>query len=397
MRVLFVDDDPNILQGLQRLLRSMRHEWHLAFALGPREATTMFENEPFDVIVTDMRMPEMTGAELLARIRDSHPAVARIVLSGHSHLESAVRSAGIAHQFLAKPCDGETLRNTIARVLALRRLLHDENLARLVSSIGSLPSLPTSYARINEELCSDDPSLQRVADIVASDIAMSAKVLQLVNSAFFGLARRVDSITQAVTLLGTDVIKALVVSRAAFSEFDARSTRFSPEHLWRHSLRVGAVAAAIAKSERCDAATVGETLQAGMLHDIGQLILATHLPERYDATLDRAATTLFDAETDTLGANHAHVGAYLLGLWGLPDNTVEAVAFHHEPDSVALASFAPLSAVHAADALVHEADDAADCPERRAATAALESHYSAATIDRWRAIATDTLTGTDSP
>src|SRR4051812_40882350 len=125
MRVLFVDDDPNILQGLQRLLRPMRREWEMSFALGPHEAITLFNDAPFDVVVTDMRMPDMTGVELLARIRDTHPAVARIILSGQSQLESAVTSAGIAHQFLAKPCDAEALRATIVRVLALRNLLHD--------------------------------------------------------------------------------------------------------------------------------------------------------------------------------------------------------------------------------------------------------------------------------
>ena len=158
MRVLFVDDEPNILQGLQRLLRPMRREWEMSFALGPREAIALFDQAPFDVVVSDMRMPEMSGAELLGRIRDINPAVARIVLSGHSQLESAVCSAGIAHQFLAKPCDAESLRETILRVLALRNLLKDPALTRVVAGIGSLPSLPASYAAINAELGGEDPS-----------------------------------------------------------------------------------------------------------------------------------------------------------------------------------------------------------------------------------------------
>jgi HD-like signal output (HDOD) protein/CheY-like chemotaxis protein len=396
MRVLFIDDDPNILQGLQRLLRPMRREWDMSFALGPREATAMFDKEPFDVVVSDMRMPEMTGAELLSRIRDSHPAVARIILSGHSQMDAAVRSAGIAHQFLAKPCDSEVLRKTIARVLALRSLLTDTKLARLVAGIGSLPSLPESCVAINDELAADDPSLQRVAQIVSKDLAMSAKVLQLVNSAFFGLARRVETIEQAVTLLGTDIIKSLVLSNAAFAQFRPASKRFAAERLWNHSLLVGSTAAAIAKAERADRGIVGETLQAGVLHDLGQLILATHMPETFDAALaavEASGVPLFEAELEKVGATHAQVGAYLLGLWGLPDHTVEAVAFHHAPGAVAVSSFAPLVAVHAANAFIHGAVDGAETPESRLNMTFIEAAGCSARLPEWQQIAERVLNG----
>lgn len=394
MRVLFVDDEPNILQGLQRLLRPMRGEWDVSLAPGPREAIALLERSHFDVVISDMRMPEMTGAELLGRIRDTHPAIARIVLSGHSHMDSAVRSAGIAHQCLAKPCDADVLCKTIARVVTLRQLLQDEKLTKLVAGIGSLPSLPSSYASINNELCSEDPSLQRVAEIIASDIAMSAKVLQLVNSAFFGLARRIDTIEQAVTLLGTDILKSLVLSNAAFSQFQPHSPRFSLEKLWRHSLLVGSVAASIAKTEGADRVTIGETLQAGILHDLGQLILATHMPAALDAAVAASEArniSLFEAETDVLGTTHAHVGAYLLGLWGLPDNTVEAVALHHEPNSVALTSFAPLIAVHAANALLHGAVDGEEHVASRLDAEALVAAGCDARVVEWREKTQDIL------
>jgi putative nucleotidyltransferase with HDIG domain len=399
MRVLFVDDEPNILQGLQRLLRPMRREWEMSFALGPREAMALFDQAPFDVVVSDMRMPEMTGAELLGHIRDINPAVARIVLSGHSQLESAVRSAGIAHQFLAKPCDAEALRETILRVLALRNLLHDPELTRLVAGIGSLPSLPASYAAINDELGDEDPSLQRVAEIISKDIAMSAKVLQLVNSAFFGLARRVETIEQAVTLLGTEIIKSLVLSNAAFSQFRPVSKSFSPERLWNHSIVVGSIAAAIARAEHADKTVVGEALQAGMLHDIGQLILAAHLTEPFDAALDAASeqsVPLTETELEMVGSTHAQVGAYLLGLWGLPDTTVEAVAFHHTPASCRLSKFAPLAAVHAANALAHSAFDGPDSLEGRLDMQFLTAANCSARLADWQEIARDALNGTET-
>jgi len=399
MRVLFVDDEPNILQGLQRLLRPMRREWEMSFALGPREAMALFDQAPFDVVVSDMRMPEMTGTELLGRIRDINPAVARIVLSGHSQLESAVRSAGIAHQFLAKPCDAEALRETILRVLALRKLLHDPELTRLVAGIGSLPSLPASYAAINDELAGEDPSLQRVAEIISKDIAMSAKVLQLVNSAFFGLARRVETIEQAVTLLGTEIIRSLVLSNAAFSQFRPVSKTFSLERLWNHSIVTGSIAAAIARAEHADKTVVGEALQAGMLHDIGQLILATHMAEPFDAALDAASARsvpLRETELEMLGSTHAQVGAYLLGLWGLPDTTVEAVAFHHAPASCSLSKFAPLTAVHAANALFHSAVDGHDSLEGQVDMEFLTAANCSARLADWQEVALGALNGTET-
>jgi HD-like signal output (HDOD) protein/CheY-like chemotaxis protein len=399
MRVLFVDDDANILQGLQRLLRPLRREWDMSFALGPSEAIALFDQQPFDVVVSDMRMPEMTGAELLSRIRDSHPAVARIILSGHSQMDSAVRSAGIAHQFLAKPCDAEALRKTIARVLALRTLLTDAKLTRLVAGIGSLPSLPSSYAAINNELAGEDPSLQRVADIISNDLAMSAKVLQLVNSAFFGLARRVETIEQAVTLLGTDIIRSLVLSNSAFSQFQPSSKSFSAERLWKHSLLVGAIAGAIAKAERVERAVVGEALQAGLLHDLGRLILAAHLPDAFDSALQAAGTRnapLFEAERESVGATHAEFGAYLLGLWGLPDSTVEAVAFHHHPGAVGLTAFAPLVAVHVADALVHRLVEGPDAPCSTPDAGFLAATGCADRLDEWEEIARNIVDGAPS-
>jgi putative nucleotidyltransferase with HDIG domain len=314
-------------------------------------------------------------------------------------MESAVHSAGIAHQFLAKPCDAEALRETILRVLALRNLLHDPTLARLVAGIGSLPSLPASYAAINDELASEDPSLQRVAEIISKDIAMSAKVLQLVNSAFFGLARRVETIEQAVTLLGTEIIKSLVLSNAAFSQFRPVSTRFLAERLWNHSLLVGSIAAKIAKAEGADKSVVGAALQAGILHDLGQLILATHLPQQFDVALEAAKVRevpLFETERETIGATHAQVGAYLLGLWGLPDSTVEAVAFHHEPASCTLRTFAPLTAVHAANALLHSGVDGPESVESRLDTEFLAAGQCSARLTDWQEIAREVLNGTET-
>lgn len=355
-QILFVDDEVKVLQGLGRMLRVMRHEWEMTFIEDPRVAVGLIEKQPFDAMVVDMRMPQMDGAELLARARDVKPGMARIVLSGHAEREAAMRSVGLAHQFLAKPCDADTLRTTVSRACELRQLLFDAGLADTVCQLGNLPSLPRLYQAITAEMNREDISLKRVSGIIGSDVAMTAKVLQLVNSAFFGLGRRVASIDQAVSYLGIDVIRSLVIGQAAFSSFESADLGFY-QKLWKHSTMTGMLAKTIAESHSQDPILVGEALQSGMLHDIGSLVLAARMPEKYRdvrKVVESGAGQLAAREDEVFGCDHGRVGAYLMGLWGLSDRIVEAIAFHDYPSKCSYRKFSPLTAVHAASVLLHE-------------------------------------------
>ncbi|MBV9849174.1 MAG: response regulator [Armatimonadetes bacterium] len=119
IRVLFVDDESHILSGLQRMLRPLRHEWAMTFAEGGPAALDALAGAEFDVIVTDMRMPGMSGAQLLAEVRRRHPRVARIVLSGQSDREHLQQLAQTPHEYLSKPCDTELLKETVRRLCGL--------------------------------------------------------------------------------------------------------------------------------------------------------------------------------------------------------------------------------------------------------------------------------------
>jgi HD-like signal output (HDOD) protein/ActR/RegA family two-component response regulator len=363
-QILFVDDEAKVLEGLGRMLRVMRHEWEMTFLDDPRRAVDLVQAKTFDAIVVDMRMPQMDGTEVLSQVRDARPGMARIVLSGHAEREAAMRSVGLAHQFLAKPCDAQTLRATVSRACELRQLLFEAGLADTVCDLGKLPSLPRLYQAITEEMTRDDVSLKRVAAIVGQDVAMTAKVLQLVNSAFFGLGRRVATIDQAVSYLGIDVIRALVVSEAAFAAFETSDLGFY-RRLWQHSTMTGVLAKEIAVGESDDALLHGETLQAGMLHDIGALVLGARMPVEYGGMLaaaDAAASPLCIREEQALGCDHGRVGAYLMGLWGLSDRIVEAIAYHDYPSKCSYRGFSPLTAVHAASALLEAEDQRLETP-----------------------------------
>ncbi|MFQ5753214.1 MAG: response regulator, partial [bacterium] len=218
-RILFVDDEVNVLQGLQRMLRSMRNEWQMEFALCGQKALEIMSQTPFDMIVSDMRMPGMDGAELLNEVMQRYPDIVRIILSGQASKEEIIKSIGPTHQYLPKPCDAEKLKATIARAFAQHDLLKDRKLKELVSRMKSLPSLPSLYLELQKELQSLEVTMAKVGEIISKDVGMTAKILQLINSAYFGLPVHVSSAVHAAKLLGPEIIKSLVLSVQIFSMF----------------------------------------------------------------------------------------------------------------------------------------------------------------------------------
>ncbi|HUD45494.1 MAG TPA: response regulator [Candidatus Baltobacteraceae bacterium] len=356
-RVLFVDDEPMILEGLKRMLRSMRAEWEMEFVESGESALCLLGQKPFDVIVSDMRMPRMNGAELLAEVMKRHPNMVRLILSGYADKDLILKCVGSTHQYLAKPCDAETLKATISRASNLEDSVNSQRLKTLVCKMDHLPSIPTLYVQVVEKASRADVSIEEIGDIIGRDIGMTAQVLKLANSAFFGLPRHLASAEEAVAYLGLDTIKSLVLSIHAFSQFEKAETgTLKMETLWSHSLQVASLAKRISNLEVHDAKSAEEAFTAGMLHDIGKLVLAVNLPNEYTEAIRLAQSGMAPplAEHEVFGTNHADVGGYLIGLWGLPVPVVEAVALHHFPSRAPQPSFSPLTSVYAANVLEHE-------------------------------------------
>lgn len=365
IRILFVDDEQNVLQGLKRMLHARRSEWEMAFAQSGDAALTILEVTPFDVIVSDMRMPGMDGATLLACVRERYPHVIRIILSGHADADAAFRAVPVAHQFLAKPCDPGSLQVAVERAFGLKKVLNDESLSRTVGSLDELPALPRSCAALTKSLSDPDVSLNDVAGIVEQDVAIATKVLQLVNSAFFGLAHEISSVRTAVSYLGVDVLKGLVLSIGVFRACGQVNVTggFSLEQLQAHAFLTAQVAGSLPVAKHLRETTV----LAALLHDVGKLILAARMPAHLARVLGAARERqqpLFDVERELMGVTHAEIGAYLLGLWALPWAVVEAVAHHHEPTRVPQQGFDSLAAVHIANILAAECHGAPEAEER---------------------------------
>ncbi|HZQ24361.1 MAG TPA: response regulator [Terriglobales bacterium] len=356
-RILFVDDEPMVLVGLQRSLRSMRQDWEMVFVESAAKALEAIELAPFDIVVTDMRMPGMDGAELLQEVKNRSPQALRMVLSGQSDNDSILRSVNPTHQYLSKPCDGEELKSRLLRAFALKDLLQNPELKELVSKLDSLPSLPALYLELTQELRAPEPSMAKVGKLITADMAMTAKVLKLVNSAFFGLRCEVSKASHAVEMLGLDTIRALVLSTHVFSEFHASFlTDVDMQYMWEHSLASSSYAKRLATLEHCERKTVDDCFTASLLHDAGKLILMSLGGDRYRQVTrvrDAESIPLYEAERKVFGCSHAEIGAYLFGLWGLPGAIVEAVAYHHRPMESLQTSFSPLAAVHVAS-VYHE-------------------------------------------
>ena len=360
-RVIFVDDEPHILSGLKRMLRPMRHEWDMVFAEGGAQALALLDEAPADAVVSDMRMPGMDGAELLSRVEAAHPNTIRIVLSGQTDEEATFRIVGTSHQFLSKPCDSVHLIESIRRSLNLRQQLRDPRLQGLVTGLRQLPSPPGLHRRLMDEIASPTASMRAVADLVSQDMGLSAKLLQLANSAYFGVGRNAATPAQAVNILGLETLKALVLHHGLVAALEGEATDAATvERLWRHSSAVGGMARAVAEMEGLDARAGDYAYVAGLLHDVGQLLLLTQLGEAYGevrATAAAAGEPIWRTEKRVLGASHALVGAYLAELWGLPHDIVAGIAHHHELSVDEGAGCTTALAVHVANGLHHALDE----------------------------------------
>lgn len=359
-QILFVDDEPNILKGLQRSLRPLRKHWDMTFVEGGENALKVLETNMFDAILSDMRMPGMDGSKLLKIVKEKYPNMVRIILSGHSDEEMIMKSVKSAHQYLSKPCDKETLITTVARACSLRDILQKKDLMNLLGGIETMPSIPALYAKIMKELNSEDASAVSVGDIIAQDMGMTAKILQLVNSSFFGMPRHISSTKEAVVMLGIDVVKTLVLGLEVFSKFKNALTVISVDEIHDHCVKTAVIAKELALAEKMDSQKADNAMICATLHDLGRLLLAEHFSDQYKLVaemVDKNDITVFQAEKKVFQVTHSEVGAYLLGLWGLPDDIIEGIAFHHNPARVVSKDFEIAGIVHVADLIEHQHRD----------------------------------------
>lgn len=332
--LLFVDDETNVLAALRRMLRTKKDTWNIALVDSGQAALETLGKARFDVVVSDIRMPGMDGAELLNRVKDAYPGTIRIALSGQVDLNEVIRSMRCVHQYISKPCTGEDLIARIDGALRSKEVLTDPKMLNLVTEIDALPVIPKVFRDIQDELAKPEPSIDRIADSITQDVGLVAKILKLVNSPYFGLPAHIDSIHKAITMLGLETVKALILSSHLFTSFDSHIlSELKLNMLWEHCFRVASIARLIAECDKMDKETIINCRMAGLLHDVGKLILLYYFPKRYGRVLElvhQEGGPICQVEREIFGTTHAEMGAYLMGLWGMSPDVVHAIGYHHD-------------------------------------------------------------------
>jgi putative nucleotidyltransferase with HDIG domain len=353
-RLLFVDDEP-LMRDLYATLGSVLGKGHEVFTAGSgSEALELVHDQSFDVIVSDLAMPEMDGLEFLNEVVRTYPESARIIISGFADRARIAECLTVGHRYFNKPFDFRALATLLKRVCQYSYLVSNDRIRRVVCGTGALPTPPDVYLKLSELLNSSDCDIEDITKVVEQDPGLTTKLLHLVNSAQFGIARQIVTPHEAVQIVGIDILRALMLGIQAFNFYETKPfVRTVFKDLWDHSLRTAAGARKIARLEGLKSAAAEECFLTGLLHDIGKLILAANAEVEYRLVLDLArkgGVPLDQAENGIFGSTHAQVGAYLLALWGLPESVVKAVETHQTLEG-SHDVFSPALAVHLAQVL----------------------------------------------
>lgn len=388
-RVLFVDDENFLLQALQRMLRPMCLEWEMVFAQSGATALEAFAVKPFDVVVTDMKMPGMDGATLLRAVARLSPNTVRIGISGQTDPRQIPGCADITHQFLTKPCAAADLVATVERTCNKEWATTNEALGNLFSRLKRLPSLPAIYNEVVRMLDDTDCSINAVDLAVARYPEMLSKVVGVVNSAYFGAGHGPADSRDVIGCTGNETLMSLLAV-SAFLEFSKGDLGgFDVARHRAHATAVATRARAIAQMEGVDRRTADEAQIAGLLHDTGQLILAANFPEEFAEAVRVARADVIpmhEAEKRVFGVDHAEIASHLLAVWGLQSSIVAAVSLHHTPVASADFELTPMVIVHFADAIENESGSVFGEGAPAADESLLEDSPLSGRVNEWRQI-----------
>jgi len=333
IRILFVDENREQLTGLKKLLADDSDRWELFFVEDGLSALELLQDLMFDVIVTDIDMPIINGSQLLLLVKERYPLLIRIVLSNCTDQDKILRVAQLAHRYIPKPCSANTLRRTIDNTLYVYVVLDNDAIRKVLIQTVALPSVPTIYARLMEEMDNPEFSLQDAADLISQDVGLTVNVLKQVNQ--FGFENPIADIRQAVTLMGLEVIRAIALTTHIFHSIGTvRIPTFSLDKLMQESMLTALFAKQILLVEKAPQELIDYAFVAGMLHRLGTLVFVVNFPEKYTAVLDRVNTAnrpLIQVERNLIGISHPKIGAHLLALWGMPEPILNGVAFYREP------------------------------------------------------------------
>ncbi len=356
--ILFVDDDEHVTDGIMRQLRPYREEWRIFIAKNAEQALKIMATQPIDLIVSDLVMPGMGGDELLKTVNTLYPATVRMVLSGYTDEKTLKISLEVAHQYLSKPCSAETLRESISQVFKIQACVRNPQIITGVGDPNKLPPLPKIYQELNTAIADEDSTIRDIADIFSRDMVLSAKLLQLINSPYFGLKRTISNLTDAINLIGLKKLSSLVLSvhvRSSFSTNDS-ALQSHIEYLWQDAGRVAELARLIALSEEQQDDRPDQAYLGGLLHNMGLLIFLSRGGDTLKnliSAMQNTGTPAAELETAIFGFTRSEAAAYVLSLWKIPPRIIESILLQNTPLDSDYEGVNALTAVHVAACLLN--------------------------------------------
>ncbi|MDR3682552.1 MAG: response regulator [Geothrix sp.] len=352
MRILLVDGDADLLNQVRRAFWKSHRAWEVVLAHTGAEALQVLARDPVDIVMSDLRLPDLPGAELIHRVRELQPGAVRIALADPAQAEWTEQVEGDLHRLFIKPLQPDFLIGVVDSLNIEDDATNVRAVRAFVGGLGRIPSLPSLYVELVELLQREDAGMGEVARLIRRDLGVASQVLKLANSVHCASDRPVSEIGQALAMLGVDTLRSLVLFRGLISSFETpRPQGLDLEQLWLHSFHVATGVRKLAVFEG-ETALADLAFSVGLLHDIGLVVLATDPSRRYRSILEQAQssrTPLAVLEHDTYGVDHTQIGAHLLNLWGLPPAFCRPVREHHAPPAPG-EGFPLSAALHLADA-----------------------------------------------
>lgn len=348
-KILIVDDDINIRSSLSDAFLDTDYE--IITRENGLAALEFLKSATVDLVISDMRMPEIDGYELLSKIKEKYPKVIRIIMVDSAEEASVFKVIlqNTAKFCILKPWNNEKVLEYIGQIFETEEILNSNDLLHLINNIEKLPTIDSSYQKILH-MIERDADTGAISAEIEKDFAISTKLLQLANSAYYGL--RTGSVKHATVYLGLQNLKSLIYSTSILNTFNSASAQDQQKvnDLWSHAILTSKLLHYIYEvfmiKKLPEAA-----YSAGLLHNIGTLILINNRIEDYTTVINKArikSLDLLDVEREAFHVTHQEAGGYLASWWKLPFPIVEAALYHHRPLDAGVLNKEVIAAVHLA-------------------------------------------------
>ena len=361
-----LDDECRFTNWSQEV-SSSKFSWEFIRFDSKESLLMLLEERLCDAVIIPCTMRAQVDIEFMTRISNIQPSAVRIFLGAEFwNATHKAKAADIAHRIYPSAVKVEEIGDSLEYQIKLLKLLNRSSLQAYVGKVGCLPSPPKLYTQLTDAVNSEMADLREISEIVEQDPAVVAQVMKQVNSAFFGFNRTITDLKEAISMLGVRNLRSLALSSQLNSQFKSGNDwdRFSFEQLNQRSLLVARLAQALCRRAGANKITQDQAFLAGLLHDVGVLIMASHDADQYKKLLNysvKKQKPIYLVEKASFGFFHGEVAGALLALWNLPPQVIEAVMLHHVPHLSKETSFSPLTAVHVADAMLPSVDVEGDC------------------------------------